>query len=84
MDDLLVKTATLKSSRKPYKSPSSLNSLTNDILIPQALFQEPASSRSDPHGYPDILFHVVNFPEVGVKVSALNRTKVPRLSGKDS
>lgn len=29
------------------------------------------------------MFHVANFPEVGVKVGALNRTKIPLLSGGD-
>jgi hypothetical protein len=29
------------------------------------------------------MFHVANFPEVGVRVGALNRTKVPLLLGGD-
>lgn len=70
-----------QSPKKSSKARSALQGPTNYILIPQALFKEPTSTSFYQYRHPDITFHMANGPEVGVKVGALNRSKIPLLSG---
>ncbi|CAA7267077.1 unnamed protein product [Cyclocybe aegerita] len=54
---------------------------SNHIVVPQGIFEEPASSSEFFYRYPPILFIQAGFPEKGVNVGKMASCRPPTLKG---